>query len=119
MIGEADGHEQCTEAKEAQDAIALAEVAQVVEEGLGDGEDQQDERLPADEGRALPEADGQQSGSVEHQEGGDGEGLLEVGLGVVEGGVVPEEFELADDGENGDEVEGDDGGASDLEPGGE
>jgi hypothetical protein len=48
LIGEADGHEESAEDEEAEDAVALAEVAQVVEEGFADGEDEEDERMKAD-----------------------------------------------------------------------
>ena len=83
LIGEADRHQQSSEAEKADDAIALAEVAHVIEEGLGDGEDQQEQRLPADEGRALPETDREQAGTVHHEEGRDRESLLELSFGVA------------------------------------
>ena len=117
LVGEADGHEEDSKAEGAGDAVALAEIAHVVEEGLADGEDKQEESLPANEGAALPEADGEQGGSVEHEEGGDGEGLLQVGFEVA-GGGTPDGIELADAGEDGDEIEGDDGGPGDGAPGG-
>ena len=98
---------------EAYDAIALTEVAHVIEKGFGDGEDDEDKRLPADEGRAFPEADSKQDSSVEHQERGDGEGSLEVGFGVGDG-ACPKSFDLANTREQGDQIDRDDRGPGEL-----
>jgi len=69
LIGEAYCHQQRTEAEKAEDAVALAEIAEVVQKRFGDGEDEKDESLPADESGALPEADSKQTCSIEHKEG--------------------------------------------------
>jgi len=121
LVGEADGHQECSEAEETDSAVAVAEVAHVVDEDFADGEDEQEEGLPADEGGTLPEADREQGGSVEHEEDGDGEGALQGGVeGDIEcaGRALEEGVEFADAGEEGEEVEGDDGRASDGGPGG-
>ena len=53
--------------------------------------------------------------SIEHQEGGDGERFLQIGLGVS-GSGAPRGVELAYTGEDGDKVERDDTPAGDLPP---
>ena len=119
LVGEADGHQECSEAEETDSAVAVAEVAHVVDEDFADGEDEQEEGLPADEGGTLPEADREQGGSVEHEEDGDGERPLQ---GDVEsdvecaGRALEEGVEFADAGEEGEEVEGNDGAAGDGGP---
>ena len=114
LVGEGDGHEEGTETKEAGDAVALAEAGDVPEEDFEDGEDEEEEGLPADEGGTTPEAGSEEGGSVEHEEGGDSEGALNA-CGCVsfrgdDAGSGPEGVDLPDAGDDGEEVEGDEGG---------
>src|SRR6185437_4692497 len=70
LVGKAYGEQDRFQTHEAEDPIAVAELAYVNCEHLADGEGQQHERLPAEERRTLEEADEQKHGSEKHEEGG-------------------------------------------------
>ena len=115
LVGEADGHQQRSETEKTENTISLAQVARVVKKGFADREDQQDQRLPADEGGTLPEADRQQACAIQHKECGDGERPLQIGLWTSVT-VAPGGLKLPHAGEHRDKVERNDGSTGDLEP---